>query len=145
MMNLLRRLAVIILFMIAFYGFTIHSFWWMLTPSLVAVLIMLNHFLNSKKYKDFRENLLEYNETHGVGSSGPHVSVSTNGWYRNSYSTKNLSKCADCYEPIEYSDGVLCDECNNAIHLKCIAGYAYNDPDKPLCHACYSRILNYNS
>lgn len=156
---ILRVIVSLVLLIGAVYGFFVHSFWIMLMFSLAAVFNLLIPALMSKQYKEFRENL-KYGSSSGSSSSGssssgsssggsgplrrsgPHVIVSTNGRIRYSYSTKGLSKCPYCNQPIEYGEGVLCDECNSLFHESCIRGYAYNDPDKPLCPYCYSRILN---
>ena len=146
---ILRVIVSLVLLIGAVYGFFVHSFWIMLMFSLAAVFNLLIPALMSKQYKEFRENL-KYGSSSGssssgsgpLGRSGPHVIVSTNGRIRYSYSTKGLSKCEYCNQPIEYGEGVLCDECNGSFHESCIRGYAYNDPDKPLCPYCYSRICN---
>ena len=140
---ILRVIVSLVLLIGAVYGFFIYSFWITLMFGLAAMLNLLIPALMSKQYKEFRENL-KYGSSTGSTPSriGPHAIVSTNGYIHYSYSTKGLSKCEYCNQPIEYGEGVLCDDCNGSFHESCIRGYAYNDPDKPLCPYCYSRICN---
>lgn len=155
---ILRVIVSLVLLIGAVYGFFIYSFWITLMFGLAAMFNLLIPVLMSKQYKEFRKNLKygSSSRSSSTGSSssessssesapgriGPHVIVSTNGYIHYSYSTKGLSKCEYCNQPIEYGEGVLCDECNGSFHESCIRGYAYNDPDKPLCPYCYSRICN---
>jgi hypothetical protein len=55
------------------------------------------------------------------------------------------SSCNSCHKTItsEFGRGLRCDDCNNALHEKCIPIYHkehipnFEDGDEFLCHTCY--------